>query len=147
MAGVGIAGFFIAKLFTLPDAPPEVFAIGGAVVAFALYVVLVVSLMSYTRSRIGNLVFDTARLGAVARFKSSVSARRLAKLYGGNLFAILGSAGLLIPWAVIRVARYRIESLSVLPDVPIDAVAATVSGGPAATGEELGEVFGFDLAL
>jgi hypothetical protein len=48
---------------------------------------------------------------------------------------------------VIRVARYRIESLSVLPDVPIDAVAATVSGGPAATGEELGEVFGFDLAL
>ena len=147
MAGVGIAGFFIAKLIPFPDLPPEAGAVAGAVGAFTLYVVLVVSLMSYTRSRIGNLVFDTARLSDVARFKSTVSARRLARLYGGNLFAILLSAGLLIPWAVIRVARYRIESLTVLPEAPIDVVTAMVAGRPAAVGEELGEVFGFDLAL
>jgi uncharacterized membrane protein YjgN (DUF898 family) len=147
MAAVGIAAFFIAKLFPFPDPGPEASAIASGAGAFVLYVVLVVTLMSYTRSRIGNLVFNTARLGEIARFKSTVSARRLARLYGGNLFAILFSAGLLIPWAVIRVARYRIESLAVIPDFPIDVVAAAVAGRPAAVGEELGEVFGFDLAL
>ena len=147
MAAVGIAAFFLAKLFPFPDPGPEAVAIASGVGAFLLYVVVVVGLMSYTRSRIGNLVFNTARLGEIARFRSSVQARRLARLYGGNLFAILLSAGLLIPWAAIRVARYRIESLAVIPEIPVDMVAAAVAGRPAAVGEELGEVFGFDLAL
>ena len=147
MAAVGVATYFIAKLFPFPDPGPEAAAIASGVGAFLLYVVVVVGLMSYTRSRIGNLVFNTARLEEIARFRSTVSARRLARLYGGNLFAILFSAGLLIPWAVIRVARYRIESLAVVSDTPVDIVAASVAGRPAAVGEELGEVFGFDLAL
>ena len=31
------------------------------------------------------------------------------KLYLGNVLGVVASAGLLIPWAVIRVARYRAE--------------------------------------
>ena len=78
------------------------------------YFLVGVVVMGYTRSRIGNLVFDTAALGGLARFRSRVSARRLMRLYAGNIVAILASVGLLIPWAVVRVARYRIESLAVV---------------------------------
>ena len=145
MAILGVAAFFLAKL--LPDAGPDVLGIGFGVWAGLLYVIVVVIVMGYTRSRVGNLVFNSAELDALARFKSRVSARRLARLYGENLIAILFSAGLLIPWAAIRVARYRIESLAVLPRAPVDSVAAAVVAGATATGEELGEVFGFDLAL
>jgi uncharacterized membrane protein YjgN (DUF898 family) len=144
MGILGVGAFFLAK--HMPDLAPEFVSIAAAAWAGLLYVLLVVVVMGYTRSRVGNLVFNSARLGNLARFKSRVSARRLARLYGGNLFAIQFSAGLLIPWAVIRVARYRVESLSVLPEAAPDTVLNAVVGRTTAAGEELGEVFGVDLA-
>jgi len=145
MAVVGVAGYFVARL--VPDIDADTIGIATAVWAGLLYVILVIVVMAYTRSRVGNLVFDTAELADLARFKSRVSARRLARLYAQNLFAIMFSAGLLIPWAAIRVARYRVESLSVQPQAALDSVSSAVTAGASATGEELGEVFGFDLAL
>jgi uncharacterized membrane protein YjgN (DUF898 family) len=111
------------------------------------YVLAAVIVMGYTRSRITNLVFNTARLGDEARFASTLSARKLARLYFGNLILILITCGLMIPWAVMRVARYRVESLAVIVDGSVDDVAATVFSAAGAAGEELGEMFGFDLAL
>jgi len=127
--------------------PERVFAGAAMVVAFLIYAGLVVLLMSYTRARIANLVFNTAAIAGVAGFRSTLSARKLARLYAGNLVLILVTGGLLIPWAVIRVARYRVASIAVLPEGPFDDVAATVSRATGAAGEELGEMFGIDLAL
>jgi uncharacterized membrane protein YjgN (DUF898 family) len=119
-----------------------------APVAFAIvYGVFAIVAVAYTRSRVGNLVLNTARLGNIGSFRSTLSARRLARLYAVNLLAVLVSAGLLIPWAAIRVARYRAQCVTLLPAGNIDAVAAGVVAAPAATGEELADAFGFDLAL
>jgi uncharacterized membrane protein YjgN (DUF898 family) len=114
---------------------------------FSLYAVVVAGLMSYTRSRIGNLVFNTASLGRLLRFRSSVSARKLARMYLANLVLILLSAGLLIPWAVVRVARYRVGALRAEAAGSLAQVTAAVRQRAGATGDELGEMFGFDLAL
>jgi uncharacterized membrane protein YjgN (DUF898 family) len=140
--GIGAAVTFIVG----ERAGPFMALFAGVWIAL-LYGAIVVVTMAYTRSRIGNLVFATTSLERMVRFRSSVSARRLARLYAGNLLAILCSVGLLIPWAVVRVARYRVESLVALPRAPLDDVEAAVWSNTAATGEELGEVFGFDLAL
>jgi uncharacterized membrane protein YjgN (DUF898 family) len=145
----GTIGFGIgaAVTFLIGERAGPIMALFAGVWIALLYGAIVVVTMAYTRSRIGNLVFDTTSLERMVRFRSSVSARRLARLYAGNLVAILCSLGLLIPWAVVRVARYRVESLVALPRAPLDEVEAAVWSNTAATGEELGEVFGFDLAL
>jgi uncharacterized membrane protein YjgN (DUF898 family) len=67
--------------------------------------------------------------------------------YATNLIAIVYSGGLLIPWAVIRITRYRLHAIALEIDAPLTTVMATVTQNPRATGEELSEMFGVDLAL
>jgi len=112
-----------------------------------IYVALGAILFGYTQSRTGNLVFNTARLEGRVRFRSKLSARRLAWIYATNAAAIVCSLGLLIPWAVIRTARYRAECLSIECPGGLEAFAADVARQVTATGEEMGEMFDVDLSL
>jgi uncharacterized membrane protein YjgN (DUF898 family) len=94
-----------------------------------------------------NLVINSMRLANLARYHSFMSARRLAGLYAVNLLAILATAGLLIPWAVVRVARYRLQSMAIEVEEPVADVAAAIVGEVTATGAEMSEMFDIDLAL
>ena len=85
--------------------------------------------------------FNTATLSHIAQLHSAVSARKLARLYAGNVIAIVGTCGLLIPWAVVRVTRYRLQCITMEIEAPQDAVAAAVAQVPAATGEELPAIY------
>jgi uncharacterized membrane protein YjgN (DUF898 family) len=71
----------------------------------------------------------------------------LARLYFVNLFAILFSLGLAIPWAAVRVMRYRAECLALASAAPFDELVAGMGSQVGATGEELGEFFNIDLSL
>lgn len=126
------------------DSLGPILVIGGFGIGYGCTIAIA---MGFTRSRITNLVFNTARPERVATFDSKVSAARLARLDLENLVVILITCGLLIPWAVIRVARYRVESLAVIVKGPLDQVTGASSVAAGAAGEELGEMFGFDLAL
>ena len=63
------------------------------------------------------------------------------------MFAILFSLGLAVPWAVIRVMRYRAECLTLQSNTSLDEFIGGVSAQVGATGEELGEFFNVDLSL
>ena len=112
-----------------------------------LYVVLGSILFGYTQSRVGNLVFNESRLDGRVRFRSALSARRLAVIYAGNAAAILFSLGLAIPWAVMRTARYRAECLAIECAGGLEAFAAGVATQVGAAGEEMGEMFDIDVSL
>ena len=142
-----LVGFFATTIIGM--------ALGGSPTVFFLalpflvlgWVGIVIVWTAYNRSRMTNLVLGTARLANVAQLHSAISGRKLARLYTGNLIAIVATCGLLIPWAVVRITRYRLQALSVEIEAPLATVAAAVVQVPRATGEELGEMFGFDLAL
>jgi uncharacterized membrane protein YjgN (DUF898 family) len=138
---VGVAVFKLAK-----DDVNVVATLSALFYAITWAATLIVW-VAYSRSRMTNLVLNTSRLSHIARLNSAISATKLAKLYGVNVLAILCSGGLLIPWAVIRVTRYRLQTISVEIEGPLTTVASAVIQTPRATGEELGEMFGFDLAL
>jgi uncharacterized membrane protein YjgN (DUF898 family) len=104
-------------------------------------------LLAYTKSRIGNLLFNHTRLDGQVSFTSTLKMRRLMWLYLVNLFAILFSIGLAIPWAVVRVMRYRADCLSLQSAASLDEFIGGVSAQVGATGEELGEFFNIDLSL
>ena len=104
-------------------------------------------MLGYTKSRISNLVFNNTRLDGEVSFTSTLKLRRLAVIYLTNMFAILFSLGLAIPWAVVRMMRYRAECLTLESSTSLDAFVGGVSAQVGATGEELGEFFSVDLSL
>ena len=103
--------------------------------------------MGYLRSRITNLTFNSTTLSGSVRFISSMMPMRLAKIYFVNLLVISFTLGLMIPWAAVRVARYRASVLALESSGDLDSFVATSGQQVAATGEEMGEFFDVDLSL
>jgi uncharacterized membrane protein YjgN (DUF898 family) len=71
----------------------------------------------------------------------------LLRIYVVNTLLIVLTLGLFLPWAQVRLARYRLESLSLEVHGGLDAFVADQQSQVAAAGEELGEVFDVDLGL
>lgn len=115
--------------------------------AVVFYFVMGSFSIAYTKSRIGNLVFNHTQLDRQVSFTSALKARRLMKLYFVNMLAILFTFGLAIPWAVIRVTRYRTDCVSLQSTSSLDSLIGGVTAQVGATGEELGEFFAIDLSL
>jgi len=101
---------------------------------------------AYLQARLGNLVFNHLTLDSHA-FRSSLRARDLLWLYLSNAVAIVLSLGLLVPWARVRLARYRADHLSLVASGDLDGFVQDQTATVGAAGEELGEVFDIDIGL
>jgi len=100
----------------------------------------------YVVARVTNLVYNKTELDG-HRLQSSLRARDLMALYVGNTFAILFSAGLLIPWAMVRMAKYRASCLTLLASGDLDTFVAVASAEENATGAEMDVLFDVDLGF
>lgn len=125
---------------------------GGMETAFLVLVLAVYALLllpvAYTRARIANLVYGGTRIGP-HKLLSNQRARDLLKLYATNALAVVASLGLLMPWAKIRLARYRAEHLQLQAVGPLHAENYELAGKPGAIGDaatDLGD-FDFDIGL
>lgn len=101
---------------------------------------------TYIRARITNLVWTHTQLGSL-RFHSNLSARGLLGLYITNAIAILTTAGLLIPWATIRMLKYRAEHFSVAADGDLHEFQGSGASTVQAAGAEVGDLFDFDMSV
>ncbi len=125
---------------------PPSFGLGtpvwGRWFASALFLVPTV----YMRARFENLLYGGIVLGP-----HTLSSRQqllpLLGIYATNAVAVLATVGLAIPWAKVRLARYRIERLTLHArgelDVQADA-GASIHGGYGDAAVDLG---GVDLGL
>ena len=129
------AGFRAAK-----DSPYVLYA--AMVPAYIGYVFA----FAYIQARISNLVWNHTELGPL-RFESTLKGRGLAKLYVTNALAILGSVGLLIPWAVVRTLKYRADHMRVRVEGSLGEFRGGEHSAVQATGSEVGEFFDMDLSL
>jgi uncharacterized membrane protein YjgN (DUF898 family) len=101
---------------------------------------------AYSQARTANLLWASAQ-GQAMRFSSSLSAKKMAWLYVGNIVAVAFSAGLLIPWAVVRTLRYRLESFAVTLEGETVHQASSALPRVGALGQEIGDIFNLDLGL
>lgn len=98
----------------------------------------------YVQTRQRNYVWNSTTFGGNS-FESNLSVRSMVFIHLSNAAAIALSLGLLIPWAQVRLARYRAEHMTVqLADNWRDYVAAKDSQG-SALGEEVGEAFDVEV--
>jgi uncharacterized membrane protein YjgN (DUF898 family) len=121
-------------------------ALATAIVG-SVYVLVVSLVFGYSQARNLDATFNATTIGP-HRLVSSLSARRMALLYLGNTVAILLTLGLATPWAVVRLMRYRLESIALETRGPLDTIVAAAAPGTAtATGEEISGFFDVDFGL
>ncbi len=110
------------------------------------WVALFLLIQPYLTARLQNLVWNHTRLGA-HRFESHARARTLYAITFTNLVAIVCTLGFFAPFAAIRTARYRIESVTLVSAGPLDDFVAGQKQAVSATGEETADIFDVDIAL
>ncbi len=93
-----------------------------------------------------NLVWNSTRLGE-HRFQCNMRWSRTAFIVFTNVLGIAFTLGLYTPFAQIRMMRYRIESLTLLPASSLDDFMAASEAHGSATGEGLGDLLDFDLSM
>jgi uncharacterized membrane protein YjgN (DUF898 family) len=106
-----------------------------------LYFIIIV----YGQTRLANLTLNGTALRG-ARLVSTLRTRDMAWLFISNAVAIACSLGLLMPWATVRMTRYRFERLEMLTKGGLDhLLASSRPDEVGAAGEEIGDLFGFSL--
>ena len=119
---------------------PGMFGYGAYAVAHA-----------YIQARSGNLAWGGTTLGGEpvpqVRFVSTLGALALAKLYLSNLLAIGCSAGLMIPWAVVRTYRYRLQQFALLVEYEVVHEANPAMAHVGAAGQEFGDLLNLDVGI
>lgn len=100
----------------------------------------------YVQARTTNLVWANT-VGRGVRFESTLRAWKLIRIYIGNIVGVACTAGLLIPWAVVRTLRYRLENLTAILDDEEPPRANPALAPVGATGQELGDMFNVELGI
>jgi len=93
-----------------------------------------------------NHIWNHTRLDE-HRFRARLSTGKWLGLQLTNLAAILLSAGMLYPWALIRAQRYAASCLEFVPAAPIDSIQHIGSAVGSATGDMAAEFIGLDFGL
>lgn len=102
----------------------------------------------YYRVRTTNHVINSTVWKGVGSLHSSVRTRDLIWLYITNGLAVVASLGLLIPWVLVRMARYR-TSKTVLHarDGSLNSVAQASGASESAMGDSGADIFDFEIGF
>jgi len=100
----------------------------------------------YVYTQITNLSINHTFLPHI-QFESRLETGQICWLYFTNALAIIVSLGLLIPWAKIRMARYRIACLSLNSTGDLDQFISAEAEQAEGIGEEVGDFLDIDIGL
>jgi len=138
---VFLMGFGVARIEL-----PESLAWAPLFLPIALMYAAYALAYAFVQARTTNLLWNGVQ-GPGLRFGSTLKAGKLARLYIGNVLAAAASAGLLIPWAVVRTLRYRLENFSVAVEEENLHEANPALERVGAVGQEFGDIFNLDFGL
>jgi len=93
-----------------------------------------------------NLIWSNTRLGE-HRIECKMSPLGLTWISLSNLVLVIVTVGLFIPWAMVRQARFQIESMRLLPVSDLQEFVAAEPETIGAVGEEAATAFDFDISL
>ena len=129
-----------------PDEPTMALPVTAMLLHMVVGLLVYLPVFSYIKTSITNLVWSNTSLGN-NRFESTLRPSRMIWLYLSNAVAIVISLGLLIPWASIRMARYRLDNLKLLAADELDGFVASEEEKVGAAGEEISDFFDFDVGI
>jgi uncharacterized membrane protein YjgN (DUF898 family) len=111
------------------------------------YAMLLLTLTTFTGTRVFNLALGHTVLGDRFHFESSLSTGRMIWLVISNLALTIVTLGLFYPWAAVRIARYRCEHVAVTGPAEMDNFVSESVPAQGAIGEEVASFFDVDIGL
>jgi uncharacterized membrane protein YjgN (DUF898 family) len=122
---------------------------GSALVKYGSFVPLYAAYATafvYTQTRMRNAIWNQTQLGPLT-FASTLRAREVLRLYVSNAVAIVASCELLVPWAEMRMFRYRASRFAIISHGSLAEFGSSEASAPSAVGAELADLFELDLSL
>jgi uncharacterized membrane protein YjgN (DUF898 family) len=95
---------------------------------------------------ITNLIWNNTRVGE-HRIECNMSPYVLIWISVSNFVLVVLTLGLFIPWAMVRLARFQLESVRLLPAGDLQEFVAAEPEAIGAVGEETATAFDFDISL
>jgi len=149
MLGIGVFGAILIALFAGASSIPGAFrgVPSGIFVSMLAFYCAAIAVGTLLSAWIQNMAWSSTRLESIA-ISSDLRGGRLIGITLTNVLLIVFSLGLLIPFAVIRSMKYRLESIKVLDADALATIGRAAEGGPvAATGEGAMDVLDLDFGL
>ncbi len=140
---VGMVSVAVASSVKTSSAAMAPFVMGALLMFYLLMLLLV---YPYITSRLQNLIWNNTTLGP-HRFESALTARGLFWVMASNIVLVILTVGLFKPFADIRLLRYKLEHLALLPGADLEDFLAGQQVTATATGEEVAEMFDVDIAF
>lgn len=103
-------------------------------------------LFAYSVMALSNLFFNSSTIQSHG-FISKLQLPQMAWLYFSNTIGIMLTFGLFIPWAQVRIAKYRAERLSLNISGTLGGFISEEQQQISALGEQVGEVFDMDVSI
>ena len=113
-----------------------------------LFFAVISAIVGYTYlvTALQNYAMNNMKL-AEHRFYLDLNFWRILWIRFSNLIVIGFTAGLMIPWARVRMARYQIERMSLVPAGDLETLVSEEQKKVSALGDEFGESMDLDLGL
>jgi uncharacterized membrane protein YjgN (DUF898 family) len=127
--------------------PGRVVAFVALALMYAAFLLSFVVLNTGIQAMIANHVWQHTRIADV-RFDLRLNLWRVVWIQVSNLTAIVASVGLLIPWARVRMVRYKLSCFTMLAAPgDLERFVAAERESISATGDEFGDALDLDLGL
>lgn len=155
--GAGFAAYFVMLLAVFGaawftegargggEAAPNDVMLAVMLPVAVVYLALLV-LPVFLRTRYTNLMWGNTRLGP-HRFACTLRARDIIWIYLSNGVAILCTLGLAVPWAMVRLAKYRAAHFELLALGDLDDFVAEAERAEGAASAELVDALDLDVGI
>ena len=146
MAGIGsVLGALLPQKAGGPVANPKaVLAAVGLLWGGGILIALAIGPLFH--AMITNLIWSNTRLGP-HRIECHVSTPRLMWITVSNFVLVVVTLGFFMPWAKVRMARFLIEAITLLPVSDLQEFVDSEPESIEAFGEETASIFDVDIAL
>jgi uncharacterized membrane protein YjgN (DUF898 family) len=126
--------------------PNPLAAFRALAILYGALILMGISIGPVFHALITNLIWNNTRLGE-HRIECNMSPLALIWITASNFVLVVLTLGFFIPWAMVRLARFQLESVRLLPAGDLEEFVAAEPETVSAVGEEAATAFDFDISL
>ena len=115
-------------------------------ILYGALILMGISIGPVFHALITNLIWNNTRLGE-HRIECNMSPWVLIWISVSNFVLVVLTLGLFVPWAMVRLAKFQLESVRLLPAGDLQEFVAAEPETIGAVGEEAATAFDFDISL
>jgi uncharacterized membrane protein YjgN (DUF898 family) len=115
-------------------------------ILYGTFILIALVIGPIFQALITNLIWSNTRIGE-HRIECKMPPLALMWITISNFILVIVTVGLFTPWAAVRLAKFRLECVRLLPASDLQEFEAAEPETIGAVGEEAATVFDFDISL